>query len=327
MALSYETYTSDGSTPNFVVPFDYITKAHIFVKKNNVTAPFTWVSASVINVTAGVTNGDVIEVRRTTPQTPLFSSSDGSVLTNSNLQTLGKQAIFLTQENQDLADETLEAAEAAVEAAEEAIATTTDGVAAVEAAEASALAALAVSRAAGLAALDAADDAGIAAAAAAAVSAAASAASAVTSAASATTILGTSTTSNTIGTGSKSFTTQTGKQFATGQYITATDQADVNNLMWGTVTSYNSGTGALVILVEAITGSGTKTAWNISLSGARGTGTSSIVTATGGIFVNSNTITTDYTVATGFNAVSAGPITIGSGVSVTVEPGSNWVIL
>ena len=140
-------------------------------------------------------------------------------------------------------------------------------------------------------------------------------------------VLGTSTSSVLIGTGSKSFTTQTGKQFNAGQYVTITDQADVNNLMWGTVTSYNSGTGALVVDVDVTTGAGTIAAWNISISGAQGTGVTAIVTASGGLFVNSNTITADYTVATGYNAMSTGPITIASGITVTVSAGSRWAVL
>lgn len=49
--------------------------------------------------------------------------------------------------------------------------------------------------------------------------------------------------------------------------------------------------------------------------------------ASNGIFVNSATISTSYTIATGNNAHSAGPITVASGVTVTVSSGSNWVIL
>jgi len=54
--------------------------------------------------------------------------------------------------------------------------------------------------------------------------------------------------------------------------------------------------------------------------------------ATGGgadqIFVlNGQTVTTDYTIPTGFNASSVGPITIASGITVTLPASSNWVIL
>jgi len=54
--------------------------------------------------------------------------------------------------------------------------------------------------------------------------------------------------------------------------------------------------------------------------------------ATGGgadtIFVlNGQTVTVDYTIPTGFNASSVGPITIADGITVTLPASSNWVIL
>jgi hypothetical protein len=54
--------------------------------------------------------------------------------------------------------------------------------------------------------------------------------------------------------------------------------------------------------------------------------------ATGGgadqVFVeNGVTVTTNYTLTTGFNAESVGPITINSGVTVTVPTNQRWVIL
>ena len=54
--------------------------------------------------------------------------------------------------------------------------------------------------------------------------------------------------------------------------------------------------------------------------------------ATGGggdeVFVeNSTTITTSYTLTTGKNASSVGPITINAGATVTVPSGQRWVVL
>lgn len=46
-----------------------------------------------------------------------------------------------------------------------------------------------------------------------------------------------------------------------------------------------------------------------------------------GLWENSNTITANYTITTNYNAMSSGPITVDSGVSVTVPSGSRWVIL
>ncbi len=43
--------------------------------------------------------------------------------------------------------------------------------------------------------------------------------------------------------------------------------------------------------------------------------------------LNSQTVTVSYVIPTGKSASSAGPITINSGVVVTVPSGSRWVIL
>jgi len=45
------------------------------------------------------------------------------------------------------------------------------------------------------------------------------------------------------------------------------------------------------------------------------------------MYENNQTITDDYTITTGRNANSVGPITIDGGVTVTIPGGSNWVIL
>jgi len=49
--------------------------------------------------------------------------------------------------------------------------------------------------------------------------------------------------------------------------------------------------------------------------------------ATNGLVVNSQTIGTSYTLAAGNSATSAGPVTLSSGVAVTVSGTSRWVIL
>jgi hypothetical protein len=48
--------------------------------------------------------------------------------------------------------------------------------------------------------------------------------------------------------------------------------------------------------------------------------------ASNGIFVNSQTVSTSYTIATGFSGSSAGPITVASGAVVTVGSGSRWIV-
>jgi hypothetical protein len=63
------------------------------------------------------------------------------------------------------------------------------------------------------------------------------------------------------------------------------------------------------------------TAWSSVGGGATGGGADTV------FLENSNTVTTNYTLSTGKNAVSAGPVTINAGVTVTVPSGQSWVIV
>jgi hypothetical protein len=58
-----------------------------------------------------------------------------------------------------------------------------------------------------------------------------------------------------------------------------------------------------------------------TLGGATGGGNDQI------FYENGQNVTTDYTIASTKNAMSAGPITIDSGATVTVDTGANWVIV
>jgi hypothetical protein len=49
--------------------------------------------------------------------------------------------------------------------------------------------------------------------------------------------------------------------------------------------------------------------------------------ASNGIVVNSATVTSDYTIATGDNGMSAGPVTVASGITVIVSSGSIWTVV
>ena len=55
--------------------------------------------------------------------------------------------------------------------------------------------------------------------------------------------------------------------------------------------------------------------------------TSSELIASNGLVLNNSTVSVSYTIATGNNAMSVGPITVASGQTVTVSSGQRWVIL
>jgi hypothetical protein len=68
---------------------------------------------------------------------------------------------------------------------------------------------------------------------------------------------------------------------------------------------------------EGYNGSG----WGSIGGGATGGGSDAI------FYENGQTVTTDYTITSATNAMSTGPLTINSGISVTVPSGSRWVVL
>jgi hypothetical protein len=51
------------------------------------------------------------------------------------------------------------------------------------------------------------------------------------------------------------------------------------------------------------------------------------VVASNGLVVNNATVNASYSIASGNNAMSVGPVTVASGQSVTVPSGSRWVVL
>jgi hypothetical protein len=51
------------------------------------------------------------------------------------------------------------------------------------------------------------------------------------------------------------------------------------------------------------------------------------VTANNGFLLNKTTVSTTYTLPTGWSGVSVGPITVNSGVIITVPSSSRWVVL
>ena len=62
-------------------------------------------------------------------------------------------------------------------------------------------------------------------------------------------------------------------------------------------------------------------AWGSIGGGATGGGSDDI------FYENGQTVTTSYSITSGKNAMSAGPVTIASGVTVTVPSGSTWVVI
>ena len=80
-----------------------------------------------------------------------------------------------------------------------------------------------------------------------------------------------------------------------------------------------TGTNGYVLTADSATATGLK--WALAAAGATGGGTNQI------FYENEQTVTTNYTISTNKNAMTAGPVTVNSGVVVTVPSGSVWSIV
>lgn len=95
--------------------------------------------------------------------------------------------------------------------------------------------------------------------------------------------VGASTSSVTIGTGTKTLTVEPNKLFAPGQPVVIASVANPTTVyMDGRVTSYNPSTGVLVVNVAVVLGSGTLASWSVTIGGARVSTTLPVAISEGG---------------------------------------------
>ena len=100
-------------------------------------------------------------------------------------------------------------------------------------------------------------------------------------------------------------------------------QIDISPTGTGHVHINPSGSGSVEI---APTNAGTMD--NMTIGGTTPKAvTGTVIRASNGLVVNSNTVSANYTIASGDSASSVGPMTVASGVAVTVSSGSRWVVL
>lgn len=101
MANSNITTTGDGSTTIFSFPFGYIDRSHISVLVDGTPVTFSFTTSNTVEVVPAPALGAIIRVQRTTPQSPVVDFNDGETLTESDLDKVSLQSLYLAQENED----------------------------------------------------------------------------------------------------------------------------------------------------------------------------------------------------------------------------------
>jgi len=99
--------------------------------------------------------------------------------------------------------------------------------------------------------------------------------------------------------------------------VTITNDTSTATALFPTFTSATSGS------VSGLNVTSTK----LTFVPTTGSLTAPQTVASNGLVVNSNTVSTSYSIPNGSSATSTGPMTVASGVTVTVPSGSRWVVL
>ena len=123
-------------------------------------------------------------------------------------------------------------------------------------------------------------------------------------------------------------------------FITAPSVAN-SYLYWtGSAFAYGTPTGSTTITstttnatyyldFQSATSGSTSTDYvnsNITVNPSTGQLTSPELAASNGLVLNSKTVSTSYTIPSGYNASSVGPVTVSSGQAITITAGSRWVV-
>ena len=100
--LAQVTYTGNGSTTGYAIPFSYIASSHIKVFINNVANTAFTVSGSTLTFTSAPANSAIIRIERQTPtDARLVDFTDGSFITEEDLDQSADQNFFIAQETSD----------------------------------------------------------------------------------------------------------------------------------------------------------------------------------------------------------------------------------
>lgn len=305
MALSYIAYTGNGSTTDYTFSFPYLSKTDVFVYVDGVSVPFTWINSSAIRCTTAPAASTYIQVRRSTQKaSPPVNFTDGSVLLESDLDSLTLWSLYIAQESSDNSSSSMTVGlVGSFDAQSKKIINVASGVSDTDAVN---MSQMTTQLAANIVSLNA------------------IAASASGSATVATTKASESSSSATASAASAAAAAASALSINPANLVQQDSSTGAAYLPTGTTAqrpvSPSSGYARFnttLALTEI---------WNGSVWAPIGSGATGAV-GNSAFYENDQTITGSYTLSANKNAMSAGPIVINSGVVVTVPTGATWSIV
>lgn len=103
------SYTGDGSTTQYAITFDYIDSTHVKAYLDGIATSAFTVSSSTLTFTTAPANGVTVRIERATPiDARLTDFTDGSVLTEADLDQSANQNFYVAQEITDAQENNLQ---------------------------------------------------------------------------------------------------------------------------------------------------------------------------------------------------------------------------
>ncbi len=124
--FAFRSYTGNGATTTFSLPFPYLAQAHIKVYVANVllVTGYSFPTSAQVQFDVAPADGAAIILRRETPVNPIVTYTNAAALKASNLNISNKQSLYVVQEIADVTigeflvgQELLDARDLAVQAA------------------------------------------------------------------------------------------------------------------------------------------------------------------------------------------------------------------
>lgn len=95
-------YNGDGTTTDFSIPFNYVSKVDVKVTRLGGSVSYTWLNANMIRLSAALAVGDILTIKRETNiATPTVSFVNGAVPTAQQFNSAFNQTLFAAQESSD----------------------------------------------------------------------------------------------------------------------------------------------------------------------------------------------------------------------------------
>lgn len=101
MPTSYVNYPADGSTGLFTVPFEYLSRTHVYAFVDAVEVPLSFNSNQAVTISPTPADGSNVRIARITQTTPIVDFQNGETLTEANLDKITRQSLYLAEESAD----------------------------------------------------------------------------------------------------------------------------------------------------------------------------------------------------------------------------------